>query len=149
MLPAGIAYIDPLGLCECEGGVPRENARVRVPVSEHIADPWRRELVLEILHHPGKVGTDIHASNDPACILALRAEQRNQGLLNCSHVDSRIEHRAKVAIVQVTAGRDDYRLSRTDIEPGPRLVAGPVLPKAFQARVRVRVEPRRVARFDL
>ena len=111
---------------------------VRIPGRQHVADPRRSELVLVVLHHAGEVRADIHAGDDPACILAMRSKQRDHRLLERIHVQSRIKHGANVAIVQMAAGADDDRLAGADMDRGGALVGVAVLPEAFQARSRCR-----------
>src|SRR5262249_52676139 len=65
-----------------------------------------------------------------------------------AHGQSRIEHGAKLAIVQMAASADDDRLPGADMDGGRTLVGVPVLPEAFQARPGLGIEPRGVARLD-
>src|SRR5262245_25436348 len=148
MLPSGISDIDPLGLGECERRMSWKDACVRISGRDDIADSWRRELVLVVLHHASKVCADIHAGDDPACILAMRPKQGDECLLERIHVQSRIEHGANLAIVQMAAGTDDDCLSGADGDGGGALVGVAVVPEAFEACAGLGSDPWRIAWLD-
>ena len=101
-----------------------------------------------VLLHARKIGSDPHAGNDAAGVLAERPEQRPPARHEGGLVEGGIEHAAELRIVAVTAAADEDGHLRADVDGGAALIDVAVAVEALQPHAGVRVEPRRIARLD-
>src|SRR4030095_12861417 len=139
------AQRDAGGTAELESRVAGKHVGVGVARRQ----PWRDVESAgypEILLHPRKVGTDAHAGNDAAGVLAVGPEQGPGARHECGLAERRVEHAAKLRIGAVTAAANKDRLLRADVDDRAALVDVAVLPVALQARLGRRVESWRIAR---
>src|SRR5262245_61168652 len=105
-----------------------------------------RAVVREILLHPREVGPDPHAGDDAAGVLAAGSEQRKTARDEGGLSPRRVEHAAELRVGRVPTSADDDRLAGADEVRFRAVVDVAVLPEALQARARLGMEPRRIAR---
>src|SRR5690606_6592823 len=145
-LEAGVADVEPGRAAKRERRVSRHHAGIRVARAE-----TRRDVIREagrILLHSGEVRADLQARDQRAAVLRVRPEQREAARRKQGLAKRRIEHAAKLRIPGVSAAREDHGLARADVNDFPPLVDVAVLPIAFEAPPRLRIEARRVMRLD-
>jgi hypothetical protein len=102
----------------------------------------------QVLLHAGQVRADFETGDQRACVLAVRALQRETARRKRGLAHGRVEHAAHLGVPRVPAAREDHGLARPDVDRLAPLVDVAVLPEALHELTCVRMIARRVLRLN-